>query len=444
MPFNGQQIIAPVSFGNVQRALSTGLYSESSLCRHPNVNMFAKYKPIRYDKRGILTNAERSQNVSIWTGYVCTWGIKRKVSYDYTQFEVNGVIASDPWVWDKPTGNAYMYRITDFACYDNTNFGYNIKAVPPIAFHFPVDSNLYIPISGDSAQMSFIFTFNNGVLNWSSTHSLALADILTTAEMQYYPTLIMVCRAGNRVWRYGKSGDNTMYSILHGSYPYAQILVDTQDIVDVVNEQGGTTSSACFINDTVWTCCMILSSVKLLGTRSSYQINSGAIARLEYQANVDTFDMSVVRTEWTDQISGFTVSLVLTKRSGYSPSRYYIDSITIDLSRTGSLADPRSFYVEVLYTCIGGYMSTGGQQTTVTDGITIQSGQASIHQTYPTQFDGPEFVFAGQSGIPQGVSVAGIGVSLLRTADRSTYLSANFNIDCSSDQGSYSASKVVK
>ena len=444
MPFNGQQISAPVSFGNVQQALGTGLYSESSLCRHNNVNMFAKYKPIRFEKRGILTNAERSTNVSIWSGYVCTWGIKRKVSYDYTQFEVNGVISSDPWVWDKPTGGPKFYRITDFACGDTPSLGYNIRAVPPIAFHFPIDSNLYIPVSGDSAQMSFIFTFNNGVLNWNAAHSLALADILTTAEFQYYPTLIMVCRAGNRVWRYGKSADNTMYSILHGNYPLAQIFVDTQDIVDVVNEQGGTTSSACFTNDTVWTCCMILSSVKLLGTRSSYQINSGAIARLEYQANVDTFDMSVVRTEWTDQISGFTISLVLVKRSGYTPARYYIDSMTITLSRTGSNANPLSFYVEVLYTCVGGHMSTGGQQTTVTDGITIPSGSSSVTQTYPSQFEGPEFVFAGQSGIPQGVSVAGIGVTLLRTADRSTYLSGNFNIDCSGDDASYSVSKVVK
>lgn len=444
MPFNGLQISAPVSFGNVQRALSTGYYTLSRLCRNANVNKFAKYKPIRYAKRGILTNEERQANVSIWTGYVCTWGIKRKVSFDYTQFEVNGDIASDPWVWDMPTGGVTSpFRLTDFVCGDDRTVGYSIKAVAPIDFHFPLDDNLYIPVSGDGTEMSFIFTFNNGVLNWLPQHSLALGDILTTAELQYYPTLIMVCKAGNRVWRYGKSADDRMATILQGN-PYAQIFVDTQDIVDVVNAQGGTTSSACFTNDTIWKCCMILSSIKLLGDPTSYEINAGAIARLEYEAGVDTFDMSVVRTEWTDQISGYTVSLVLVKRQGYTPARYYIDSLTIDLSRTGSYQNPMSFYVEVLYTCVGGHMSTGGQQTTVTDGITIPALSGSVTQNYPSQFEGPEFVFAGQSGIPQGVSVAGIGVSLLRNEDRSVYLTANFNIDCSTGQASYTASKQVK
>lgn len=108
MAYNNSIITAPVAIYDIQRALNVTNPGLGALCTHPNINKWAKYKPIRVANVIIpITDAQR-----------------RSANYGFSISDVTGTpdtiakmsAASSAWVYDRPT-LGYPFRQTDFNLY---------------------------------------------------------------------------------------------------------------------------------------------------------------------------------------------------------------------------------------------------------------------------------------------------------------------------------------
>jgi hypothetical protein len=122
-----------VSVYDVQRALGTNECDEGSLCRHDNINKWAKYKPVRLSQRYAVTeNGRQSVNYGIIN--IPTWSyLSKMAAFLFTDNTTtkqnnapscgynNGIIY---WDYEKPQGssgqNPSPYRIMDFSEYPFT------------------------------------------------------------------------------------------------------------------------------------------------------------------------------------------------------------------------------------------------------------------------------------------------------------------------------------
>lgn len=117
-----------VSIRDVQCVLGTSMHYLHELCTHQNINPMAKYKPIRLNKKEMLSPEQGSTPSDRYAARFGFASIAPRITF-------NG--NTDPhakWEYLKPRGGAYneWFRLTDFANEaDPTKYGYNAGALPP-------------------------------------------------------------------------------------------------------------------------------------------------------------------------------------------------------------------------------------------------------------------------------------------------------------------------
>ena len=433
MAYNDGYISAPVGFYDVQRCLGSSSGDDGTLCTRSNINMWAKYKPIKYNKIGVMTDTDFATNVEQSSStYVCTWGIKRSNSYNYSDFEENGVIKSQVWTYNRPTGGSTSpYRITDFN-------GYYHRAVAPIEIHLPTEDVIAIPSESgaDGSTLMFAFEFGNAVYGWYSDKCISLSTFLTATELGYYPTIQMVCSSGS-TYRYAVSADKTVQGFLNSGNPMGYVLVDTKKMKSVF---GG---AACMNANKVWTACLILTPSRYTGESGSYEISSGRIGRLEYASGVDRKQFTVKNTVIVDKITRLSFTVTIVKNN--STNRYYVSSIVATATKSTNDAVPLN--IKITYTCVNGSIIGGsptGNKLVINDSFNLPQGTTS---SYSKTFSGsaittPEFYWTSdQVSQMNGQRPVAISIEFIPGTGYGA-LSGNVAIDCSSS--TLTATKTIK
>jgi hypothetical protein len=370
--------------------------------------MWAKFKPIYHSEVGLLKNSQRQNSGHSVSGYSISWGIMKPSTWSWLDYidTSTGKVKSGKWGYDRPQGgSASPYRLADFAEVNNsgvaTGNGYSHYAVCPISFHFSHESQLPVPKqqSYDGSVLSFLFTFQNGVYGWNSTNCMYLSEIFSS-ELDYYPTVIMTCYQNGRVWEYCKSGDNKISYYTGNVNPYVQVLVDTHDLCEAVCNDGGSYNSGSLADGQVWTCCMVLTSLKVEGGKTTHNVYSGSIRRLEYADGVDRRDLTIVNTTPLDDVVSMSYTVTLKKStSGY----YYIDTISVTTKTKGQ--DTLYFTVDATCVCLVGTVGGTGwsykQQETRTawNYLTVaQPGSVHTDTQNLNSLQMPTYNFTGDIG----------------------------------------------
>lgn len=127
MSVNNGIVTAPVSISEVSSLIGAGTNDLGTLCKHPNVNMWAKYKPISAAVIGELTEAKQKElcfGLSAPDGrYVSAISLSNAS-------DIEDAI-SNVWVYEQPQGGASSpYRLGDFK-------GYYHDANPPMEAQVP-------------------------------------------------------------------------------------------------------------------------------------------------------------------------------------------------------------------------------------------------------------------------------------------------------------------
>ena len=116
----------PISVYDIANCIGVASADVGTLCSaNAKINIWAKYKPVRYNKIGSLTENERK---------ACAYGLLDTREYDLssdtaitTAFD-NALNRIYSWEYESPTGgNASLYRMLDFD-------GYNHNAICPLFF----------------------------------------------------------------------------------------------------------------------------------------------------------------------------------------------------------------------------------------------------------------------------------------------------------------------
>ncbi len=434
MAHTSNTISAPVTMpADLSAVLGIAGTSLEANCKSSSVNIWAKYKPIAYPKVGIMTDSDFAADMGAGTSYRITWGIKRIASYNYSDFEVNGVINTQVWTWNYPTGGSGApYRLADFN-------GYYHNAVPPIEIH--LDPTSYIAIPGEPTAsgsiMSFVFEFGNAVSGWYSDKCISINTFFTSAELSYYPTIQMICKVNGVVRRYAVSADKTVQGFINSGNPMGQVLVDTQKMKNIFG------SDACMDDGAVWTACLIITPSRYTGEAGSYEINSGSIGRLEYAAGVDRKAYTVVTTTVVDKIGSLTFTATVTYNS--STNRYYVSNIYAYATKNGT-NDAIPMTIRITITCVGGTIiggSPSGNQIVVTDSFNMPQGSSPYSQTYSgSVLTTPEYYWTPEQAAQLGGhKPLGIEVDFIPGVGYET-LSGSVSIDCSTS--TLSATKVIK
>lgn len=427
MAHNNGKITAPVSFADVNATVGTAHTDLGLLCKDSKINMWSKYKPISYPLIGVMTDTEFSADRGSGTSFRITWGIKRASSYNYSDFEnSNGQIISQVWTYNKPTGGENSpYRLSDFN-------GYSQNAVPPIEIHLPSDDYIAIPSepTASGSVLSFAFEFGNGVQGWFSNTCISLDTFLTTTEKGYYPTVQMICVIGSgsstTKWRYAVSADKTVNGFITSGNPVGYVLVDASKMKAVFG------SAACMNAGAVWTGCLILTPTKYLGTEGHYQINSGAIGRLEFKTGADRKSFTVSNTLVIDKITALSYTATIVKNT--STKRYYVSSIAVQATKNTPDAIPLT--IKITLTCVGGTITGGsptGNQVTISSSFNMPQGQTSYSYTYGSNIGltTPEFSWTtAQAQALSGHMPVSIGVEFIPGTGYGS-LSGSGVIDCS-------------
>lgn len=133
MPYNNSErmIVAPVSIRDVQIATGCGDNDLGTLITNANINMWARFKPVRYPSVGLITDSQRaSVNHGISIPTPVTYGSVR------AQEVMDAAANYGDWAYLKPTGGASQpFRLADFA--NTISQGYYHAAQPPIQLNYP-------------------------------------------------------------------------------------------------------------------------------------------------------------------------------------------------------------------------------------------------------------------------------------------------------------------
>lgn len=143
MSHNNGKIAAPVSMpADVAAILNIPGTDLASVCTSQNINMWAKYKPVKYAEIGILTDAQRAYanygiiNIPSW-GLVQHGTVVAMMNFWLQSYKIEDNapdcgLVTDYWGYQRPTGGAQSpYRLTDFV--KSTTLGYYHEAEPQIA-----------------------------------------------------------------------------------------------------------------------------------------------------------------------------------------------------------------------------------------------------------------------------------------------------------------------
>ncbi len=326
----------------------------STVCTSQAINMWARYKPIKFPKINMLEPSE-------WASV--RYGISRSSSLPLIGNDAR--LNHDVWTYSRPEGGkASPYRLTDFNRY------YHV-APCPVALIFPL-GDLTIGDSSQANIIGFTFTFENGISFWRSDDCcLYMRDVFYDASsLTKYLTVGLIHYLPNNYVGYFQSSSNILSTYVASQTdsshlspaPVANVLVDLGDFKSKV-------SSTYLSDDTKWQAVMFLSSNKYEGYYGA--LTTGSTELLQYDGNVtkdsdgyeegcDRHVMLIKRNSWIDKITGMSLKTVY-KRSG-SSSTYTVDSVEISVTRESSLP-AWDLVISFDAICVGGAMSNTNAQT---------------------------------------------------------------------------------
>lgn len=184
MPYTNGKLTSPIRLDtDIPSALGSSSKDLGTLCKTSTINIWARFKPVRYAKQGDLTIAERQ---SVNFGLVA-----REVSA-ITNPNASSIPSTAAWTWNPP--NQY-YRITDFLDLSQPTInGYNNNAKAPASgFH---DITIY----DDELSTLPTYTFNCkfGQSSWEGTGDTSGIEIALNelVILSGYPIT-------NGSWRFG-------------------------------------------------------------------------------------------------------------------------------------------------------------------------------------------------------------------------------------------------
>lgn len=425
------------------------------VCSDVNIiNIWAKFKPIYHSGVGLLTNAMRQDNSHIISGYNISWGLMKPTSNSWNDFidTTTGVVKNGLWGYDKPVGSsASPWRMSDFAEIDNngnaTGNRYSSDAKCPIQIVLTQNDELPVPktTTEESSTLMFLFTFQNGIAGWSSAHSLSIDEIFA-AEKTYYPTVIMTCFYGGKIYEYSKSGDYPVSHYVGNVDPVVQVPVETKTLADSVAHDGGSYNTGALADGSKWTACMVLTSQKIEGSTATHTINSAAITRLEFSLGVDRKQLTVKNTTSLDSIISMSY-LIKLKRSLDNYSYYYVESISVTIN-TRFTGGALSFNIDASFSCLIGVI--GGNGWAGSNQSETRKNWASLYLDISEQ--GKEVtkilspstglpIFKFSKSLPDGSRIAAGSLSFKSGGN---YLSGNFSIQVQGGATEYEANILVK
>lgn len=171
MPYNNSErmIVAPVSIRDVQIATGCGDNDLGTLITNASINMWARFKPVKYPSVGLITDAMRA---SVGHGIVMP---ELVTGSSLTPALIQDASANQ-WSYAKPTGGASEpFRLADFA--ETISQGYFHAAVPPIMINYPRGGWTFMR----GASSSRIFTIMFELDPSDSAVNLQATDLTSSA-----------------------------------------------------------------------------------------------------------------------------------------------------------------------------------------------------------------------------------------------------------------------
>lgn len=195
MSYSNNIITSPVSIYDVKVALGNASNDLGTLCRADNINKWARHKPVRYNKIGMLTDNERRS---------VAYGLYNKPQ-EYTDIYLVRLARdcafnplSNYWVYQTPRGSSFNepYRLTDFVKNPNDsglqtlNNGYNANAEVPFASDLGNAMSFY---SGGEYNINKAVTDNIYFVAYETAmHDLSVLDILGISTYSDYCLVVDV------------------------------------------------------------------------------------------------------------------------------------------------------------------------------------------------------------------------------------------------------------
>lgn len=169
MSNSGGKITAPVSIEDVRTVLGVSSYDLGTLCKSEKINMWAKYKPVRYNKMAEITENERAAT---------NYGLQFGIVYTGEGLVNEAKKTNSGWAYLPPRGGSYNepYRLSDFDKY---------RTISDTMFMY---SNLpsNIPTIGTSTSIELLFRFNsNAELKPKDFYEFSTSDKYRYAVMYY-------------------------------------------------------------------------------------------------------------------------------------------------------------------------------------------------------------------------------------------------------------------
>lgn len=161
MAYNVGIITAPVGIHDVQKALGVESGDLATLCSSTAINLMAKYRPIKYNKVGVLSDAERES-------------VRFGLPMDIPRFTANTTNPSVTWTISRINPYTDWSRLTDFSGY------YHYACIP---FGFKVDGSLGdgvgIQIFVNSSAGNYYAESEGSSNVWDERYNLSLANLLS-------------------------------------------------------------------------------------------------------------------------------------------------------------------------------------------------------------------------------------------------------------------------
>ena len=180
MAYSSGVINTPVEIEDIQDALNDSSEDDlNDLCRHANINPWAKYKPVRYPQNDTRHDPSYpsiswltvSGGVEVWNSYAYWW---RNPQYVFSEeintcgFSIPAVSGVDdnianelgPWTYNRPRGGAYNepYRQLDFNQY------YHYASIP---FSVELPDKMILMLDGSVRGLVGFLTPTVNALNLS-------------------------------------------------------------------------------------------------------------------------------------------------------------------------------------------------------------------------------------------------------------------------------------
>lgn len=314
-----------------------------SLCKHNNINPWAKYKPFR-DSALYYPTASDWQTAAVAARY--------GFGQTETEFEYGWNQASPEWVnkYLKPRGGTYdePYRALDFAdITSSSTYGYNHNAVPPIAIDFM--QTLEQGNSGVSIRL-------NGYASnqWDANTCISFSDLFPSTLSDYKFAVLLIFQRpglGNGisnliVSNYGPgdvSGDTTIdipfAGVESNDHIFTPIMAGTLREGDTVTVKVGLVDTDGWSPDP--------SKVNQYGyvyafngdpTKDPHQFESYLVS-LNVQGGMDSAVLTYMEANSIYGLEGEISASV--SRTGYTymgSTAYTLNNVTITLDKTGCVA----------------------------------------------------------------------------------------------------------